>query len=219
MLGSLGKYGGPLWWTRFGPLSAVLGPHDPAFGQTPHGWRHRRPAGSLYHLLTIILPGFGSFRYPSKLLPFLAVSLAVLAGLGWDRLADGRGGIRNLARLSIAGLGLSLAGLVAAVVARYSVVAYLSGGIVGDSPDAVADMGRAWTSTQLAMAQGVAVFGSIWGLTRWVKESPQKSCALATVLLAVDLAVANRGLIWAVPQVEFETSFNCGGSDQGGGTR
>ncbi len=37
----------------------------------------------------MVMPGFGSFRYPSKLLTFMAVGLAVLAGLGWDCVTEG----------------------------------------------------------------------------------------------------------------------------------
>ena len=87
---SFGKYGGPLWWARWGPFASTLGPHDSLIGQpiarqfVPDG------AGSVYGLLSMLLPGFSSFRYPSKLLTFMAVGLAVLAGLGWDRVDRGR---------------------------------------------------------------------------------------------------------------------------------
>ena len=76
---SLGKYGGPLWWGRWRPFASY-----PRAGRHPDGSRPLRPdgAGSLYGLLSVLLPGFGSFRYPSKLLTFAAVGLAVLAGSG-----------------------------------------------------------------------------------------------------------------------------------------
>src|SRR5262249_5219880 len=33
LLAGLGKYGGPLWWARWGPWASLLGPHDPVHGQ------------------------------------------------------------------------------------------------------------------------------------------------------------------------------------------
>ena len=56
-------------------------------------------------------PGFGLFRYPGKLMTFVALAVAGLAGLGWDRVADGR--TRRPARWCAWGLAATaLAGLV-----------------------------------------------------------------------------------------------------------
>ncbi|HYN28122.1 MAG TPA: hypothetical protein VES94_07475, partial [Burkholderiales bacterium] len=44
------------------------------------------PAGGLYWLMVQLLPGFGGFRYPAKLMTFAAVAFAALAAAGWDRL-------------------------------------------------------------------------------------------------------------------------------------
>ena len=88
LVASLGKCGGLLWWARWVPSwTAWLGPHDPlgegslrSDGYAPDG------AGGLYQILTTILPGFGSFRYPSKLLTLTSLAVAGLAGEGWDRI-------------------------------------------------------------------------------------------------------------------------------------
>ena len=37
-----------------------------------------------------LLPGFRQFRFPAKLFTFTALGLAVLAGVGWDRVFTGR---------------------------------------------------------------------------------------------------------------------------------
>ena len=97
---------------RWGPFTSTLGPHDSLIGQpiarqfVPDG------AGSVYGLLSMLLPGFSSFRYPSKLLTFMAVGLAVLAGLGWDHVAEGGAETRRLRQLGLAGLVVSLVGTI-----------------------------------------------------------------------------------------------------------
>ena len=123
---SLGKYGGPLWWVRWGPFASALGPHDPLLGQPRPDHFLPDGTGSPYGLLSTLLPGFGSFRYPSKLLTFMAAGLAVLAGLGWDRVTQEEAQSRRLRRLGLAGLMISLVGLVCAWAARGTAVAYLT---------------------------------------------------------------------------------------------
>ena len=69
-----------------------LGPTDPA-DTTPirmDGYL-RDGDGGLYWWLATVLPGFRQFRFPAKLFTFTALGMAILAGLGWDRLAEGRG--------------------------------------------------------------------------------------------------------------------------------
>src|SRR5260370_16771824 len=82
---SFGKYGSPLWWARWGPFTATLGPHDPPFGQERPDSFLPDGAGSPYGLLAMLLPGFDTFRYPTKLLTLTAVGLTVLAALPCDR--------------------------------------------------------------------------------------------------------------------------------------
>jgi hypothetical protein len=66
LLASFGKYGGPLWWVRRSPLAAALGWLDPRTMQgSGDGFPHDG-AGSLYGVLAIVLPGFGAFRFPTK---------------------------------------------------------------------------------------------------------------------------------------------------------
>ena len=88
---SLGRFASPLWWARWLPISG-LGPHDPANLE----WRGDAylddGTGSPYAIFAALLPGFGAFRYPVKLLTFFAAPLAALAGAGWDRLQAGADG-------------------------------------------------------------------------------------------------------------------------------
>jgi hypothetical protein len=204
LVASLGKYGGPLWWVRWGPLASAIGPHDPLLGQPrPDHFLHDG-AGSPYGLLSMLLPGFGSFRYPSKLLTFLAVGLAVLAGLGWDRVTEGEAQTRRLRRLGLAGLGVSLVGMALAMVSRGSAVTYLSGRVPADpmfGPAAVAD---AWDETQRALAHGAIVFAAVLALVHVAPRRPRGAALLAMLLLSADLALANARLVWTAPQAAFD---------------
>ncbi|MDD3588356.1 MAG: hypothetical protein PHQ75_14340, partial [Thermoguttaceae bacterium] len=72
-LASLGGYG-PCWCWR------VLA----ARGNTPWLVGDGDPVGGLYWFFSVFLPGFGSFRYPAKMIVLTSFALAILAGIGWD---------------------------------------------------------------------------------------------------------------------------------------
>ncbi len=55
LVASFGKYGSPLWWARWGPLAASIGPHDPG-GDLPRLDYHPHDgAGSPYGVLSTLL--------------------------------------------------------------------------------------------------------------------------------------------------------------------
>jgi hypothetical protein len=201
---SCGKYGSPLWWARWGSFAAVLGPHDPINGGARvDGFLHDG-AGSPYGLLSMLLPGFGAFRYPSKLLVFTAVGLAVLTGVGWDRMTEGGAETRRVSRLAFAGLAASLAGLFLAVLARGRAVTYLMGNVADNPMFGPANIASAWTDTQRALAHGTIVFAAILALARWAPRRRHAAGALALLFLSADLALANAHLTMTVPQATFE---------------
>ena len=204
LVASLGKYGGPLWWVRWGPFASALGPHDPLLSQPRPDHFLPDGTGSPYGLLSILLPGFSSFRYPSKLLTFMAVGLAVLAALGWDRVTEGEAQTRRLRRLGLAGLLLSLVALVWALVARDRAVAYLSERIPPDPMFGPAAVAAAWAETQRALTHGAIVFAAVLVLAHWAPRSPRGAALLAILLLSADLAFANARLIWTAPQTAFD---------------
>jgi hypothetical protein len=81
-------------WLSWMVVIAILA----SFGSYGLGWVWRHltgtapvldPTGGLYWLLTVVLPGFVEFRYPSKLLIVAALGLSGLAATGWERLAAG----------------------------------------------------------------------------------------------------------------------------------
>ena len=51
-------------------------------------WRFQEgdPSWGVYWILAQILPGYSAFRYPAKAMTFGTLAIAILAGLGWDRL-------------------------------------------------------------------------------------------------------------------------------------
>ena len=93
LLAAMGYHASPILWARWwGGWEPTLGAIEPAFSwQVRQDGRLRDGDGGVYWLLASALPGFGSFRYPPKLLVFaLAGGVSVLAGAGWDRLAARR---------------------------------------------------------------------------------------------------------------------------------
>lgn len=203
LLGSLGKYGGPLWWARWTLLSAVLGSHDlPIAPVTGH--RPGDASGSVYGLMTLLLPGFDSFRYPSKLLPLLSLSLSVLAGLGWDLCTQSSAECRRFRRLIWFALGLSLIGLVLASSFQGRAIRFISAGTSVQEHTGTGRMVAAWGETRWSLIQASTVFAVALALSRWASRSPRVWGTVAIILLGTDLATANRRLIWTVPQAEFE---------------
>ena len=117
LMASFGRFASPLWWLRWlAWFATALGPHDPLFGLPRPDEYLEDGAGSPYAILAAVLPGFGLFRYSSKLLTFTAAAVAVLAGSGWDDAMAGRS--QWLARTSALGLAASAAALGLATALR-----------------------------------------------------------------------------------------------------
>lgn len=77
---SFGKFGGVRWmWDE-----NAFGASDPL--TVERGVRLHGENDGLYWLAEQTIPGFGQFRYPSKLLVFTTCAVALLAGMGLDRI-------------------------------------------------------------------------------------------------------------------------------------
>jgi hypothetical protein len=203
LIGSLGEYASPIALARFSPSVAErIGPHDaPNVNAVRLDGYLRDGDGSPYFLMATFLPGFHTFRFPSKLLTFTVLALAGLAGLGWDRVLESRP--RRTERLAMVGAGATLAVLAAAFAFRGPFLRWLEASpqmtLFGplDVPGAVLD-------TQMALLHGALVLGSSAGLIVLARRRAGLAGGLAVVLLAVDLAVANASLIKTVPQSDLE---------------
>ena len=137
LLVALGPFAGPLWWLRWIPtVAANLGGHDPADAEAFRLDGHLADAwGSPYWAMAHVLPGFGQFRYPAKVFPFVAAAVAALAGVGWDRLVAGQAKrAARIAGLCLATTVLLLVGCEASPV--------LSGRVPGEKGD-LSDLARA----------------------------------------------------------------------------
>ncbi len=205
LVGSFGEFASPIWLARFVPsVAEVIGPHDSANTNTVRLDGFLRDGdGSPYCLMAGILPGFHSFRFPSKLFSFVALALAALAGLGWDRIVAGEA--RWARRIATLGTGTSLVGFVAALLVRSSLVdRFESQQILTlfgplDSSAAVTDL-------IVAVGQGGLVFGSALGLIFWGKRRPEVAGMAAILIMAVDLGWSNASIVRAVPQSDFEVT-------------
>src|SRR5262249_26702537 len=66
------------------------------------------------------------------------------------------------------------------------------------------DLAGAWAETERALAHGAIVFAAVLALAHWAPRRPRAAGALALLLLAADLAVANARLIRTVPKADLE---------------
>jgi hypothetical protein len=201
---SCGRFAGPLWWARWLPAAeSLIGPRDPLTSYfRPDGFLEDG-FGSPYSLLTAAVPGFSAFRYPGKLLAFTALALSVLAALGWDLLASGR--TRWPARWCGWGLALTLVSLVLWITLGQSWVARALGSAhVPDPQFGPLDLPAALDATRRSMIHGAAVLGVGLALAKLAPRWPAPAGAAALVVLALDLGLANAGLIWSVPQSAFD---------------
>ena len=201
---SLGRFGGPLWVVRWLPgVKSVLGPHDPGIGVPRVDSFLDDGAGSVYGMLAASLPGFTLFRYPGKLFTFAAVAVSALAGLGWDRLAEGA--TRAPRRGSLAGLIATLAVLALVLAEFRPIVAWLHGHLPADVEFGKVEPSAALGATVGGLVHGALVFAAGLVLTMHAPRRPRRAGVLALAVMALDLGVANAPLVWTVPEADFAT--------------
>jgi hypothetical protein len=155
--------------------------------------------GGLYWILTVLLPGYVNFRYPSKWLVVTALGISQLAAFGWTEAT--RPGRRVLAALCFA-------------------ITLLNGGLLG-----VAMTFRAELEDRLQHAAGDPAFGPvvpsgcthdlIWsfaqaaavGLTAGmiVALSAKRAASWLVLLTCLELAVANRWMLATVEERELNS--------------
>src|SRR5262249_943795 len=151
-----------IWWAREIPgMQQALGAHDPGFNDPVRADGGIADGnGSFYWLLAVVLPGFGKFRYPGKLLTFTSLAVPALAGIGW-----GRWGEVRWPRASAALLGLSLGTLAIVAGSQERLVRLFRAEGAGipsifgplDAQGAVDDVRRALGHGAVVMAGGVAL--------------------------------------------------------------
>jgi hypothetical protein len=203
VVASFGRFAGPLWWLRWiRGVPELLGPADPTGFELRSDGFLVDGTGSPYGLLEAVLPGFGMFRYPSKLWTFAALAIAGLAGLGWDLAAEGR--TRGPARWCARGLVATASVLLALTLAQPWIRARLTPRLIPDSAYGPIDLPAALGETRRALIHSGIILGLSLGLLRLASRQPRQAGLLALLVVTLDLGVANGRLIWTAPQSVFE---------------
>ncbi len=209
LFASFGRFASPLWVARNIPAVARwIGPFDPMdTGPIRRDFLLRDGEGGIYWLLATTLPGFASFRYPSKLLTFTVVALSGLAGMGWEDALARRA--RRAGSFAGALLVFSLIGLALAYTARPEILKAFNAhaGGAGTGSFGPFDPEGAWKEIRDAFLLGSFVFGGSFFVLAGVCRPGllgKFSAALALPLLTADLILANAGLVYTVPQDFFE---------------
>ena len=186
LIASLGKYGlgfGIHCVARLGDNSAV----GDAFG-------------GLYWCMTVLLPGYAQFRWPSKILVITAICASVLAGMAWDRMVSGdrQANDRRL-RVQRILLVLCMASVVGAVVItllqNWEVVSLPESSYLGPF-----DTAGAFRDVLTSFILTATVCMVVLLLLRWDERQPASKwqlCLLAVVV--IDVGIANRWMISATP--------------------
>ncbi len=209
---SLGQYTSPIWAARvlakvtnvqvLRDLVAEIGPLDPDETTAIRLDRYMRDGdGSIYGIVSTVLPGFRQFRFPAKLFTFGSLALAALAGIGWDGLRAGA--TRRFTAIAGAMAGLSLALLIGVAIARQPILERLRASSMTspygpfDPEGGYAALVRGLMQTSLVLFLGLMA-------VRMVRTRPVWAGALALIATTGDLAAANLRFVLTVPQALFE---------------
>ncbi len=203
LVASFGEFASPIWLARFAPtMVSLIGPHDSMNTNSVRLDGFLRDGdGSPYSLMASLLPGFHSFRFPSKLFTFVGLALACLAGLGWDRIVAGEA--RWARRIALLGAIVSLAACAAVVILRAPLTSWFAARNTLTLFGPLDSQGAA-TDLAVAIGQGGLVCGAALGLIVWARRRPDRAGLAAVVVMAVDLGWANESIVRAVPQADFE---------------
>jgi Bacterial membrane protein YfhO len=221
LIGSFGEFASPILIARYAPKLATdlhltelarrsrplvepLGPNDTReTNATRLDGFMRDGDGSPYYLMAELLPGFQQFRFPSKLLTFVALAVAGLAGLGWDGATLGKLPSRKAIRLAWFGSGATLAVLIGVLVERGSIIERFAASkhltLFGPL-----DPAATTNDIQNALIHGVLGMAAVGGLLILARRRVDLAGVLALLVLSVDLGLANSVFIKTAPQAEFD---------------
>lgn len=203
LVASMGEFASPIWAARwFEPMTRLIGPHDPSPTNAIRMDGFLRDGdGSPYHLLSVAVPGFQQFRYPSKLLTLTVLALAVLAGHGWDRLEAGAR--RVLVGWSGALLTVAVGAAIAVGLSRARFLAALNS-VDLSTIFGPLDAAGAFSDAFGATLHAAAALAVMLGVAVAFPHSRRTARAAAILLVALDIALANRRLIATTDQANFE---------------
>jgi hypothetical protein len=213
VIGGLGQYTSPIWLTRtvvaatgsprLTEITEGLGPLDPV-DPTPIrlDLYLRDGDGSIYWWMTNLFPGFRQFRYPAKLFTFTCLGLAMLAGLGWDRVIGGHRGRSTV--VAVTSLIVTLIALGLFQWKRTDFIAVIqssnAASMFGPSNPAAAANAIVRSLTQAAT---VAALGLV--AIRLARTRRTLAGMILLLIMTADLGYGNARYVLTVPQAEFET--------------
>ena len=206
MVASIGEYAGPLWVARcIAPVAKIVGPHDPnETSAIRTDAKMRDGDGSVYGLMAVTLPGFSGFRYPAKLLTFTCLSVAGLAGIGFDRLLAGRS--RRALRVAWILTIVSAFLFILVQWEQKQIISWFTSKAILKGPSAFGpfDVLATWKELRFSLFYGTIFLGlSVVGLIS-LKRLPQIATSFILLLVTADLVLANSPLVLTVPQSIFE---------------
>ena len=165
-------------------------------GAAPEDWLIAAPVGGVYWLMTLVLPGYGWFRYPAKLLVVAALGLSVLAARGWDRTLTRPSTRLRRGLLWLGGVSLLAAAVVLAVQPCWH------GWLAGVEPDPLfgpLDTHGAATDLVMSLLQTAVICALGWWLLCRASDGARWVAPAMVLLVAVDLAAANGWMIACAP--------------------
>lgn len=153
--------------------------------------------GGLYWLLTVLVPGYISFRYPAKWWTIAALGLSVLAAKGWPCLWA-RSRINVLRPICLCALGLLVFALGGAVIA------ILRGDVPANSIFGPFEPKACWLSLLGAILHTILTAT----LLGWVASKRRTVFQAWTLVLlsTLELVVAQGRLVQTLPAAEWDTS-------------
>lgn len=201
-------YRGWTIWLVFLAMLAAFGAFGPGWliGVMGHGWdndiRNGDPVGGLYWFMVVFMPQFATFRYPAKLTVLIVFALALLAGMGLDRLRTERSGAQ------VAIFAFVPSGILCVLAALFGPVlleSFNGQTFAGSMPlDALA-VSRllSWSFGQTALV--AFLFWLTLTRAKTVPAIRKASLMIILVLTAIDLTWAHRYLIPSVPDEAYRS--------------
>ena len=167
------------------------------------------PVGGVYWLMKYVVPGWGAFRYPAKMMTMTTLFLSLLAGLGWERLFRAR----RTARCVWILLGLFLLGFLTIlyinpiVYAKYHAdpdrVRTLYGPLIPNAAKMCEVCALAQTAFFTLLLAALPLLRKLPFAPRWRNALP---ALVGLLILALDLAVSQKWMMRGAPERVFRTS-------------
>ncbi|MBX9656795.1 YfhO family protein [bacterium] len=185
---------------RFGGMTWLIDPSQNGLINPIHAERGTRLYGNsdgLYWLAENTIPGFKQFRYPSKLLVFVSLGLALLSGLGLDQLLRRTNELRtHRTALFIASIGISLP--IVALVCWFALATFVQSTSVRATSYGPFNAGLAtyyfFAAISTSFVMGIALLVSLWLLKRDTIDS-SKVAMLLLIITLFDVRLSNQWLV------------------------